>query len=676
MTKNNKSKSILGFLGILSMVSGLGMGVVLVQSRQLFLQKAAELPTATNRITEVAKEIGKTSDPKIVSFTSKLGYSFNYDKNYWATTKDFLSQNQQLVNFVLNKNAGMAEVSLQANKNTKNLSIDSLLKEVGKGKKVVGVERIQRNGKDYFKLTIETEFLNQKNSYYEYITLDQDNYYVITARYPDFGENSLLAEKLIDSFSYLGNGENIKGVSTTGFATALDESKIVELTKPSVVQIAHLFCNDIKLNTVSGLKYLKPSYKFCDGALGSGFIINKDGYIATNGHVVKQYPDSSLVNTLLTDNISSQTFFTDLVQEVSSIQLGQDISQDQAKTLLDQAKTNPTYYESFVNLIYKMIQQNVLTVTPLDEKYYAKLANQPMVIDQDKIQSDFLNSVTTSETIRELNLVNFDFPNPLSVEAVLNGKKESGSDVAILKISNVDQLIFPSPNLGTSNNLKEGAGVIVIGYPGLVSGTERGSILNINSSATPTITKGIISAIKTDQAGLKLIQVDASIDHGNSGGPAFDLDGKIIGIATYGIGSQSGNFNFLRDIEDLKKLAGGNSINVGPSQTYIEWSQGLDYFWREHYKQAVIPFDKVETSYPIHPLVGSYLKDSKDATQKGQDKSDLVFLLMHDRKSQVIYLSFVAMGIVTGTIFVKRQKNRISSNPPIPTAFPQPTLSS
>lgn len=680
MQKNTK-RVLLTFLGVTLLAGGIVFGVLATQSKVIFNQKAA--PTTAEKIAEIAKSIGENKPQTNTTYSSAdLGYSLSFNKNYWNPSSDTNLKTNNLKNLSFNLNTGdaVAKVEFQTYENadlTKKINtgrsktpngdnLDALANGIAVSNPPTSKLRIRRNGKDYYKFTYNTTFLNQKITYYTYITINGDGYHSFTAKYPSFGDGSLMAESFIDSFSFHPTEAQVKGASATSLpTTALDESKIVELTKPSVVEIAHIYCNDIKISDTAGLRYLKPSYKYCDGALGSGFVINKDGFIATNGHVAVQFPDSSLVQGLISQNPYSQGFFIDLIRELVVIQNGQEISEEQAKTLLNQASTDPTYFEAFVTLIYKMVQQKIIALSLNSEKHFVKLANDPIVIDGSKAASDFMSVITPSQTIKEAKLVSFNYPNELSVESVLSGKKETGSDVAIVKITDPGNWVFPSVTLGTSEGLKEGSEVIVIGYPGLVSGG-KDSLINQKSSATPTITKGVISAIKNDQAGLKLIQVDASIDHGNSGGPAFDTKGSVIGIATYGIGSQSGNYNFLRDVEDLKKLALDNSVATAPSPTYIEWAEGLGYFWREHYKQAVGPFDKVEASYPIHPLAANYSSDSKEAIKNGQDKSDFGFLLTHDRATQITFfgviLGLFAIGFTAITI-IKRNKDKTNTPP-------------
>jgi len=99
-------------------------------------------------------------------------------------------------------------------------------------------------------------------------------------------------------------------------------------------------------------------------------------------------------------------------------------------------------------------------------------------------------------------------------------------DLAVLQIQSNEKFI--PVNFGNSDNARVGDWVIAIGNPFGFGGT---------------VTAGIISSRNRD-IGLTryddFIQTDASINQGNSGGPLFDLDGKVIGINTAIIG-QSGS---------------------------------------------------------------------------------------------------------------------------------------
>ena len=92
------------------------------------------------------------------------------------------------------------------------------------------------------------------------------------------------------------------------------------------------------------------------------------------------------------------------------------------------------------------------------------------------------------------------------------------SDIAVLKIETSD--VFKTAEFGNSDKARVGDWVVAIGNPFGLGGT---------------VTSGIISARNRDINLTRyddFIQTDASINQGNSGGPLFNLDGKVIGINT------------------------------------------------------------------------------------------------------------------------------------------------
>ena len=118
------------------------------------------------------------------------------------------------------------------------------------------------------------------------------------------------------------------------------------------------------------------------------------------------------------------------------------------------------------------------------------------------------------------------------------------SDLAVIRIC-CDR--FQKLAFGNASLLKLGDEIITIGYA-----------LGIQGS--PTITRGIISAIRYDSDYRSdLIQTDAALNPGNSGGPMLSLDGKIIGINTFRIyqsqsGRQAEGLNFAISATTVQQL--------------------------------------------------------------------------------------------------------------------------
>ncbi|MEM8950754.1 MAG: DegQ family serine endoprotease [Pseudomonadota bacterium] len=135
--------------------------------------------------------------------------------------------------------------------------------------------------------------------------------------------------------------------------------------------------------------------------------------------------------------------------------------------------------------------------------------------------------VTNNHVIAEADEIQVVFNDDKSYEAELIGK-DTKTDLALLKIKDSDGP-FPSVEFADSDAVRVGDWMIAIGNPfGLGN----------------TVTAGIISARSRDiRAGPydDFLQVDAPINRGNSGGPSFNLDGKVIGINTAIFSPSGGN---------------------------------------------------------------------------------------------------------------------------------------
>src|SRR5436309_1954428 len=91
--------------------------------------------------------------------------------------------------------------------------------------------------------------------------------------------------------------------------------------------------------------------------------------------------------------------------------------------------------------------------------------------------------------------------------------------------------------LGATSGLKVGDRIATISSP-------RG--------LSNTVSDGLVSAIRDDD-GQRLIQISAPISPGSSGGPVFDLSGKVIGIATLQM-TEGQNLNFATPIDSLRHI--------------------------------------------------------------------------------------------------------------------------
>ena len=128
--------------------------------------------------------------------------------------------------------------------------------------------------------------------------------------------------------------------------------------------------------------------------------------------------------------------------------------------------------------------------------------------------------------------------------------RDPKTDLAVLKVDNVNNLTVAK--LGDSDKVRVGDEVLAAGAP-----------LGLRS----TVTHGIISALHrpiplsgegsdTDTV-IDAIQTDASINHGNSGGPLIDMDSHVIGINTAGksLSDSASGLGFAIPVNEAKVVA-------------------------------------------------------------------------------------------------------------------------
>jgi S1-C subfamily serine protease len=382
------------------------------------------------------------------------------------------------------------------------------------------------------------------------------------------------------------------GLATTSAHAAtphqLDESQIIAQNAPSVVKIYHIVCGDISYRG----KVLTTNS--CSGTSGSGFFVSSDGYLITNGHVVSSNPKDVIIN-----NMSAS-----LIARMMSID---GYSATDVATIVGQFGTG-NGVESMAAQAVGKLPDDALVYGSQKDFYIVALSSDVPKISQ--IVSD--HSFKETATIKLATLKGIDY----STDDLYSDKGFTHSDVAVLKLSGDN---YPVVHLGSMGGLVQGDGLTVIGFPG-----DAESNLVRNDILQSTATQGIVGAIREVNGGdLKVVQSDVNIGHGNSGGPAFDRYGKVIGVATYLIGgAQNGDagISYLRDINDARNLLSAQGVTLDTaSRTQAAWEAGLKDFYAAHYKSAITKFNEVKSLYPSHVLASQYITIAQANIANGEE---------------------------------------------------------
>lgn len=168
--------------------------------------------------------------------------------------------------------------------------------------------------------------------------------------------------------------------------------------------------------------------------------------------------------------------------------------------------------------------------------------------------------------------------NPESISIWLG--EENLTEASILVYSEQQDLCVLSIPYATSlkalplsnQSAKQGSAVYAVGFPGAADDLSDRLAL---TSADATITDGIVSAIRnvtiTEHGNpVTLLQINAAINSGNSGGPLFNASGKVVGINTYGTYDSQG-INGAIDVKELRTFLAVSHISIGGDSKMAVW---------------------------------------------------------------------------------------------------------
>jgi S1-C subfamily serine protease len=180
-----------------------------------------------------------------------------------------------------------------------------------------------------------------------------------------------------------------------------------------------------------------------------------------------------------------------------------------------QEQATPTPTPPLATLVYDHVAPSVVQV--IASGATAETSSGAGVIVDD--QADILTSLHIIKDAKTITVRYSDGTEaPAEITASLPDK-----DIAVLRPASAPANIVPA-TLGDPSRLAVGAPAFVIGHPfGLTGSLSAGVVSGLDRS---------ISAPGLDKPLTGLIQFDAAVNPGNSGGPLVDSNGEVVGIVT------------------------------------------------------------------------------------------------------------------------------------------------
>jgi S1-C subfamily serine protease len=130
-------------------------------------------------------------------------------------------------------------------------------------------------------------------------------------------------------------------------------------------------------------------------------------------------------------------------------------------------------------------------------------------------------------------------------------RSDPGSDLALL----LSEAPVSPLSLEPSSQQRQGDSVLAFGYP-------------LGISGQPTLTRGVISAFRREPSGVQLLQTDAALNPGNSGGPIVNMRGNVIAVDEFSLKNAEG-LNFGIASETVQAFLDGVTFAVPATPTSV-----------------------------------------------------------------------------------------------------------
>src|SRR5229473_1106967 len=177
--------------------------------------------------------------------------------------------------------------------------------------------------------------------------------------------------------------------------------------------------------------------------------------------------------------------------------------------------------------------------------------------------------------------------------------------------------------------------------------------------------------------GAPVIQVGGNVEQGDSGGPALDEQGNVVGIVSFGLAIPNtfGQTTFLQASNSAKTLVQGLHLETTPGRFQKAWFQAFtDYASSSpgHWHRALKELQQIASQYPLFQAVTSYLtvaqaqaKSERLPRPPSQPQPDVSHIILIVGISVVILMALIFFGVVFARRRGKKSPTAASKQPTV-----------
>lgn len=378
-----------------------------------------------------------------------------------------------------------------------------------------------------------------------------------------------------------------------------DGERLAMFSKPAVVRIVDGAAGRIWFQPPG---YQGQAYDVSAIALGSGFFISSNGYIATNAHVVSFTHDG--------EDKAKQALFYQMVQQIAQ-QIGKD-----PRSLNTNFINEHSQLQSFQLFHHVIIPDG--TALPFEIKQYG---------------------APTGES------------------------NDQGKDVAVVKIEVKNA---PVLKLADSDKVQLQDHVTVIGYPGAADTFNSGLLSSKSALEATINDGKISAKKQASSGAPILQTSTAATHGNSGGPVINDANEVIGLLTFRGDtinGQEVSGFSFIvpsNTVMEYVKSA-GTTNDLGPTDT--SYREGLNYYWEQYYSSAIPKFEEVKRLFPQHSEVDRLIQSSQQLKAEGKEKSSFPVWIIVVIVVVVLLFLFLLIMIIAGVLVAKRRKKGKKEGP-------------
>jgi S1-C subfamily serine protease len=377
-----------------------------------------------------------------------------------------------------------------------------------------------------------------------------------------------------------------------------DGERLAMYSKPAVVRIIDGAAGKIWFQPPG---YQGQSFDLSVIALGSGFFISSNGYIATNAHVVSTTHDG--------EEKAKQALFWQLVNQLAK-QVGKDPRS--IANFIDEHST----LQSFQLFHHVIIPDG--SAYPFEIKQYGAPTGEGN--DQGK----------------DVAVIKIEVKNAPVLKLADSEKVQLQDHVTVIGYPGAADT-FNSGLLSSKSSLE--ATINDGKISAKKTATSGAPILQTNTAATHGNSGGPVLNDANEVIGLLTFRGDT-------------VNGQEVS-----------GFSFIvpaNTVMEYVKSAGATN-DLGPTDNF--YREGLGYYWDQYYSSAIPKFEEVKRLFPQHSEVDRLVQSSQQAKAEGKEKSAFPVWIVIVVVAVVLVLLFLLIVAIAGIVIAKKRKKGKKEGP-------------